>query len=190
MPLTQTQHAFLSKYTRIKDVDQVLNELELTFLHIAKWCQEPEFDLEYRRIKRFILQAQKEEAALLASEYVLNVLRDGCIKERTHSVKTIKNADGDIVSIASEMKVTEKSIPVPMLLQCLQTSGVVKAVEELSTQGVLSSEQYKALLAISEKMTLEMEKVLSGTDTDKSEISEAKAIQLIKQAVLGVLPTK
>lgn len=185
--LTQTQTAFINQYLKVRDIDAVLSNLNLTFHHVVKWCDNPYFDMEYRSAKQFILRSRKEESALMATEYIHKILSDGCVRERVFSTKTMCNSDGEIVAIQTEQKTVERPIPVPILLQALGNSSTLKAIEQLANEGLLGNSQYKQLISLSEKISDEANKIMTHENEQNEEISEKRAIALIKQAVLGVL---
>lgn len=188
--LTNAQQNFLSVFSRTGDVDKALDKIGVEMQHLLTWCQQhKEFDLEYRRIKKFFVTHVKEKCYLMAIQQIHDMLVEGHTTEKHIVQKSTMNGDGDLTGFETTMKTVEKPIPMAVYQYVLQESSLLRAIQQLANEGLLSSDQYKKLINIADDIT-ERSQTIFSNETGGDQMSEAKAIALIKTAIVGTLPQK
>lgn len=182
--MLEEQKKFLSRYLNSKgDFYGTLNSLNLETEHFLSWRESVEFDLAYRGAMRKIQELLRHENYMMSLQVCNKILTEGGqIEEK---FEQIHNIDNDGVSTFSAKRTTiNKGVPGWVIKASLTENNLIKAINELSTEGVLPSSISKKLLATSERLTSDFQSVFDG-DNKSETISNEKAVALIKQAILG-----
>jgi hypothetical protein len=80
-------------------------------------------------------------------------------------------------------KVIKKGIPPQMIAIAIQQNTIVQALNVLTNQGILPEAIARKIMAKSEEISKEMQAAFS-TDENTEQMTQAKAIELMKIAVL------
>lgn len=185
--ITKTQENFLSYYTQTGNLETTLARVGIEMNHLLSWCQEsPNFDIEYRKAKRFYISHMRENAYMMSLKTIHDALVDGCIKEHTIENITKCDAEGNQY-FETKMKTVSRPVPFNYLQLMLQENSMMAAVQSMFNEGLLSSTQYKQLISLSDDISSRGQAIMLG-DNPTDTLTEKKAISLIKAAMLGGLP--
>lgn len=186
MALTPEQQRFLSRYINNNgDFYKTVDSMGLDPAHIVSWQQVyKDFDEEFRKTKRIVLQHLKDENYMIAMLRINEILRDGVTQHSVTQKHRVINENGD--SEFETIRTTKHlGVPIAAIKMALQESSIVKAVDTLSAEGVIPSAIARKILQAANKISNEIIESFE-VSSDAEYINDKKAIALIKQAMLGV----
>lgn len=192
--MIEQQLVFLERYLNEKgDVDKVLKSMSLEMNHFLSWRKDREFDSKYKDTQRVLISHLNCENYIMGLRRLNEILNKGyqeevvSVKQRVIQKPILADDDDDnIVSIVEyevDRKSIKKPIPPQMISLALQQNSLIQAINTLSTQGILPDKVARQLMAKSEEIANQMQSVFEAKD-DNQKMSENKAIELIKKAIL------
>lgn len=185
--ITASQQNFLSAYNQTGNIETTLSTVGIEMNHLLAWCQEsPNFDIEYRKAKRFYISHMRSNGYMLALQTVHDTIVAGCIKEHTIEQSSKLDKEGNQY-FETKLKTVTRPVPFAYLQLMLQESSLMGAIQRMSDEGLLTSTQYKQLMSLSDDISNKGQQIMLG-DSNADTLTEDKAVALIKQAMLGNLP--
>jgi hypothetical protein len=201
--LTDQQKIFLERYQNEKgDVHKVLNSMDLEIHHLISWRSLKNFEIEYKDTQRKVVSFLNSENYVMGLRRLNEVLETGVsdevvtTKQRVIQKPLLKrddedssgqSDDNDEIVVFNEYEVTrkviKKGIPPQMITLAVQQNTVVQALNVLTTQGIIPEDIARKLLAKSEEIAKDMQAAFA-VEKETEQMTQAKAIELMKQAVL------
>lgn len=186
--LTDNQQIFLNQYIRSNgDFYGVADKMGLEVEHVISWQSNPDFEIAYREAKANVIAHLRNENYLLGLRKVNDALQNGV---HQHTVTTKHkyidvDAGGDEATEYEVTRVT-KNLGVPgwAIKEALQESSLIKAINTLASEGVLAPPIAKKILQAANRISEDIRGAFE-VSRDDDYISEKKAINLIRAAVLG-----
>jgi hypothetical protein len=198
--LSNDQLIFIERYQNEKgDAHKVLDSMGLETCHLISWRSNNDFEKLYKETQRKIINFLNSENYITGLRRLNQILDSGVSDEVvTTKQRVVQNPNfkgladditGDIPSVlvTNEYEVTrkvvKKGIPPQMISLAIQQNTIVQALNVLTNQGILPESIARKILAKSEEISKEMQAAFS-TEKDTEQMTQAKAIELMKMAVL------
>jgi hypothetical protein len=205
--LTAVQRLYLQEYSKHGKPETALEAVTeavkqpVDRRYIADWCVNyPEFSLEYKKLKRIVIQQLNEDNYTLALQRINEQLRQGYTSthELIHETvtspgKPYKDAatgewkegeSEELVRVRSTNKKTDLS---PAFLKlAMGTTALEGAIAKIANEGLLSDNQYKRLMSSAAEVTEKIQEIFDP-QVDSGEFSEDRAIAIIRQALIGTV---
>lgn len=180
--LLSAQTQFLNKLSQNGGlVDKTLQQLNLDKSTFLDWRENEIFDHKYRLILATISANLDAENALLAKLRRAEILTNGVVQE-TETITTKISSTGKIST--TRKKVIKRSSPPTALIEG-DDMQIVKAVETLVQENVLSIEQAKRIITSCSQFQGELLKTFTQDNDTQQPLQHDKVIALIKAALLG-----
>lgn len=183
--LTPIQKKYLATYAEtLGNTDECLEACNMQRLHLAAWLNEPIFKTTFSKVSKEVFFMLKSENEMLAMKNLNADLKRGYTFE---SVTKTKSRDSDTGSFEeSETQFKKRSLTPAHYALAMGKNTFLEAVETLAKEGVLSDDQAKRLLSVTEELTAKAVKIMSN-DSGQKMNNEEKAVAALKQALIGVL---
>lgn len=194
--LNKEQEIFLQRYINRKgDVYGVLDSMGLESHHLMMWREIKEFELRYKDTQRKLIQFLNSENYITGLRRLNEILDSGVSDEIiTRKERVLRNPKFDpeknpheppvIQEYEVSQKIVKKGIPPQMIQLALQQNTIIQAINVLTNQGIIPENIARKILSKSEDISKEMQSAFD-VDSSKEEImTQSKAVNLMKQAIL------
>lgn len=188
MSLTEEQQRFLHRYINNKgDFYKTVESMGLDIAHITSWQNtNTDFALNFKAAKSTVIDFLKHENYM----YALIKVNDALMHGVTQTTETKKHKIGGEGGNEGEYEITHQTknlgVPAWAIKEALQETSVVKAIQTLAAEGVLPTEVARKIISYSDNFIDKVRNSFEIASEDEN-FNEAKAVALIKKAVLGVM---
>lgn len=185
--LSEVQKQFLKEFLRDGDLNASLERVGIDMVLYLSWRKTKLFDSRFKEVRSLYFSTLREMARDAALKNMYEAIEDGFITEKKVERTKIWSEKLQEFVENSRITITQKEVPFAYYKEFLGANKLEEAINQLMVEGAITQDQARDLVSISEEAAQRSQDVFNKTNEDDKQISDRKAIAILKTAIMGAM---